>query len=80
MIAHINKGCYEYPLPPRDMSARIDPANEYSDLIRFASTSQGEAANKQMNKLGQDVTRQGAERSHERLWLRVSRYNLDKDL
>ncbi len=79
MCRHIRKGCYSYPLPPREMSICINPEDEYSDLIRIASTSQGESANKEINRLGADIARQGAERAHERIWLRVHRFNIDKD-
>jgi hypothetical protein len=79
MCCHIRKGCYTYPLPPEMMAHKINPEDEYSDLVRFASTSQGEATNKQINRLTKDIGQQGAERGNKRLWLRVTRYNLDKD-
>lgn len=79
MVYHIKRGCYSYPLPPEEMAKRIDPDDEHSDLVRFASTSQGESANKQVNRMVHDVSQQSAIRAHQRLLLRVTRYNLDKD-
>jgi len=79
MVWHINKGCYTYPIPTEEMAQRIDPDDDLSDLVRFASTSQGESANKQVNKMVHDVGQQSAIRAQQRLLLRVTRYNLDKD-
>lgn len=49
------------------------------DLIRLRGTSSGESSNKVVNRLVKDISRQGALRAHRRLFLRVHRFNLDKD-
>jgi hypothetical protein len=61
------------------MSVKIDPDDEYSDYLRLASTSQRKAGNKQINRLTRDIGHQTAVRGHMRLWLRITRYNLNKD-
>ena len=57
----------------------IDPDDDYSDLLRLRATSQGESFNRQANILVAFVTAQSAELGDAKLWLRITRYNLDKD-
>ena len=79
MCVHIRRGCYCYPLPPHEMSIKVDTDDPFSDLLRLASTSQGESGNKQINKVTRDIGQQSAERGHKLSWLRITRFNLDKD-
>jgi hypothetical protein len=76
---HAEKGCYLDPFPIYDMSKPLDPSELHSKLLRVRGTSAGESANKQCNKLVQDVGSQGADIGHMKLMLRTHRFNLQKD-
>jgi hypothetical protein len=79
MLEHIDKGCAEFPLSMDEMNVAIDPDDAYSDQLRMQGTSTGESFNKQINRLVKFIGQQGADRADARMWLRVGRYNLQKD-
>ena len=80
MFEHIKKGCVEFPLSVDEMNVAIDPADPYSDQLRMQGTSTAESFNKQLNRLVKFIGRQSAEQADiMRMWLRVGRYNLQKD-
>ncbi len=73
MKEHIKKGCYDDPMPPEKMSVCLDPDDVTSEKVRLQSF------NHQVNNLVKEITRMTATLAHKKLWLRVTRYNLDKD-
>jgi hypothetical protein len=79
MKRHIRQGCLLDHFNVHQMNVAIDPDDEYSDLLRLRSTSQGESFNKQAGRLTTDIGCQTAVRGHKRLWLRIVRFNMDKD-
>jgi hypothetical protein len=79
MLEHIDKGCAEFPLSMDEMNVAIDPDDAYSDQLRMQGTSTGESFNKQINHFVKFIGRQGADWADARMWLRVGRYNLQKD-
>jgi hypothetical protein len=79
MLEHVRKGCCEDPLEIDEMNVALDPNEEFPDYIRLRGTSQGESSNRLINKLTNEITHQTAETADKRLWLRVTRYNLEKD-
>lgn len=80
-IRHLEKGCYEDPLPPERMSYPLKESSDGSlvDLGRFRGTSGGEASNKQMNSASNKATRLSPRLSDAKLLLRITRLNRDKD-
>jgi hypothetical protein len=79
MLKHVRKGCCEDPVGVNEINIPLDPTDECSDLIRLRGTSQGESVNRLINKLTSEIGRQTAETADKRLWLRITRYNLEKD-
>jgi hypothetical protein len=77
-IEHIEKGCFADPLGINEMNIPLSDS-PHTDFLRMRGTSPGESANKCANKLTADIGRQSGSRGHKRLWLRVNRFNLDKD-
>lgn len=80
-IEHLEKGCYEDPLPPEDMSYPLTESKDDSlvKLGRMRGTSGGESANKQVNSARNKATKLSARLSDAKILLRVTRLNHDKD-
>jgi hypothetical protein len=79
ILTHVRKGCCEDPVSIDKINVALDPEVEFPDYIRLRGTSQGESTNRLINKLTNDIGQQTAETADKRLWLRVTRYNLEKD-
>ena len=79
MLEHVRKGCCEDPVGVDEINVAMDPTQDYPDYIRLRGTSQGESSNRLINKLTNEISHQTAETADKRLWLRVTRYNLEKD-
>ena len=81
-IHHLEKGCYEDPLPPEEMSYPLSAPQEDDALVklgRLRGTSGGESANKQVNSAANKATRLTPRLSEAKILLRVTRLNRDKD-
>lgn len=76
---HARKGCMRDLLPMNKMSIRIDPDDDMSELLHLRSTSGGKSANKQINRLTQNIGSMTAELGCTKLMLRIFWWNLDKD-
>ena len=79
MLRHVRKGCYKDPLPLEQMSICLDSNDQFSNMMRLRSTSQGEAFNRVANSLVAFITAQLAELGDAKLWLHITRSNLAKN-
>ena len=77
---HAEKGCLSDPLPMEEMSIRLVPGDDTSELLRLRGTSGGESNNKETNRLVQNIGIQGAVLAYMKFLLRAYRWNLDKDM
>ncbi|CAB9496316.1 hypothetical protein SEMRO_4_G002920.1 [Seminavis robusta] len=80
LLLHVKKGCCEDPFPLEDINVAVDPHDNFTDFVRDRGTSQGESFHRLLNQLVNELTIQGAELGHKKLWLRGTRFNLAKDL
>ena len=62
-----------------EVNVALDPDNEHSLYWRDRGTSQGESCHRLINSMVAMIGRQSAELSDAKLWLRIIKYNLDKD-
>jgi len=79
LVKHARRGCLSDPLPMEQMSIRIDPKDDESELLRLCGTSGGESNNKVTNRLVQNLGIQGPMLAYMKFMLRAYRWNLDKD-
>jgi hypothetical protein len=77
--SHVRKGCFDDPWGPARMSVSVSGNDDDPEHDRLRGTSGGESFNKVANRLVEDVCRQGADRGNQRLWMRVTHHNLQKD-
>jgi hypothetical protein len=82
-IRILDRGGYQDPLPPQEMSYPKNPPKKDSkglvDLGRFRSSSGGESTNKQINAAAKSATRLTADLGFKRVLIRSTRLNNDKD-
>ena len=79
LLVHVCQGCCEDPFDLDTVNVAVDSDDPHSDYLRLRSTSQGESCHKEINNLVADVSIQSAELADKRLWLRLTRHNLEKD-
>jgi hypothetical protein len=53
---------------------------EFPDLLRMQGTSPEESAKKVVNDMMRDISQQGADLGHKKMWWQVTRFSLDKDM
>jgi hypothetical protein len=85
-IKILERGGYQDPLPPREMSYPKKPPKDENkeseglvDLGRVRSSSGGESTNKQINAAAKSTTRLTAELGYKKVLIRGCRLNNDKD-
>ncbi len=84
-LKHVQKGCYEDPLPVKEMNLPSKKELENRELklppklIRLRGTNICEITNKHFNWIGEHITRQSTDVTHAKALLFVFRHNQNRD-
>ena len=79
MCVHIHRGCFCYPLPPHEMSVKIDADDLFLTCCSLHQHLRVNLAASKSTRWPVTLDKQTAERGNKMAWLWITRFNLNKN-